>query len=555
MKSFVAALVIALLLLVALLEFYACKRPTDDLDLIVNTDIYKAPVLLRFVNAKSTATKQPGDFNVSITGKNANLVNTGDGGKDFKAVSGFVTLALDPSANPTPEHPVSFMVSADVPGFKRAHQLVTITGEEPADYIVPVQDYSDPAEGTAAIVRTINLENGTVPSQEIMTTSTSAKLSQTATIKIPAGTQVMDADGNVLTSGNLESKIIFYGTGSQEALNSFPGGFVATDVIGQDGKPVENGGTFVTGGFLSVDMKAGSKEVKKFSKPIEVTAQLASDLVNPSTGIPVQAGDTIPIWSLNEETGQWQYESTATVGNSGGKPSVNFSASHLSCWNIDWFCYYWCYGPLSFQISMADPAYRARLWLHLETANGQYLGGIYTNNTWSTPVELYHGFTNKFYWLPGCINLTKLAVYDRYTYRKICETPLFNPCSGGNIVVNIPTGGKPDIVKIKISMKGKCNKKNVTTNLTGWAILYNQANWYDYTSFYIKNGTATLQLPNGGTYTFQTVYGGKIYSTTITLNKTNFTFPAGNGITGTATFDAATNTLTLKGTIQIPNCY
>jgi hypothetical protein len=512
-------------------------------------------VLVRFVNANSTGTNQPDEFDVTISGQDAGLVNTGDGGKDFKAVKGMISLALDPSANPTPDDPVVFMVKANIPGFKRATQLVTITGPEEAEYVVPVQDYSNPAEGTASLIKSTALTNGVVSSAETMTTSTGRRLSKTATIKMAAGTQVRDASGNPISANSLESKVIFYGTDSKEALNSFPGGFVATDVIGPGGNQVPGGGTFVTGGFLSIDMEAGGQEVKEFSQPIEITAGLSNDLVNPVTGTPIQVGDTIPIWSLDEETGQWSYESTSTVTNGPGGPAITFSASHLSCWNIDWFCYYRCPGPLGIKIIMANPAYRARLWLHLETANGQYLGGLYTNSTWSTPVELFHGYQASFAWIPACIPWVKITVFDRYTYKKICETPLFNPCNSPLVNVNIPAQATPDIVTIKINMKGKCANKNVTANLTTWAILFNGASWYDYTIVRITNGKATVRLPNGGNYTFMAIYGGVAYTSTFTLNKTDFTFPAAAGITGNATFDAATNTLTIKGQIQIPNCF
>jgi alpha-tubulin suppressor-like RCC1 family protein len=55
-------------------------------------------------------------------------------------------------------------------------------------------------------------------------------------------------------------------------------------------------------------------------------------------GSPVQLGDVIPFWSLNEATGVWTQEGTGEVVASTGSPTgkaLRATVSHFSWWNID----------------------------------------------------------------------------------------------------------------------------------------------------------------------------------------------------------------------------
>jgi alpha-tubulin suppressor-like RCC1 family protein len=55
-------------------------------------------------------------------------------------------------------------------------------------------------------------------------------------------------------------------------------------------------------------------------------------------GSPVQLGDVIPLWSLNEATGVWTQEGTGEVVASTGSPTgkaLRATVSHFSWWNID----------------------------------------------------------------------------------------------------------------------------------------------------------------------------------------------------------------------------
>src|ERR1700759_2267462 len=92
-------LLVAFLAVIALLLIFAinsCKKPNDHISLLVNeSTLAKAPVILHFANANSASTVQPGDFDVTVSGKDASLVQMDGGGTtNFKASHGFLPLSL-----------------------------------------------------------------------------------------------------------------------------------------------------------------------------------------------------------------------------------------------------------------------------------------------------------------------------------------------------------------------------------------------------------------------------------------------------------------------------
>jgi hypothetical protein len=531
-----------------------CKKPSDNITWSVNTDVFKSPILIRFVNANSSSTVQPKSFTVQISGQDADKVMMGSGGTDFQADNGFLPLALDPSANPSPENPVIFNVYAKIPGFAPVSQTFMVTSDTiPVDHTILALEYAHPADGTAVLQQSTPLSSGVAPAT-ILQTSPAGSMTESSTITIADGTQMLDANSNVINASSLESEIVHFGTATQSSMLAFPGGFNPVDVE-KDGQSIHDV-TFKTGGFLSIKMTAGNSEVKFFSKPITVSAELNSGLINPETDQPVQVGDTIPIWSMNEQTGQWKYETTSTVVLDGsGKISLQFQASHLSCWNIDWWFYAPCRNVLSVTVRITQPNFRPQYELVLVDANEQYLGGLYTDNTWATVVTLYDGLTTIIPRVPN-IGRAKLVVYTRRgdPTSKIAETAFFNPCTAGSVTITINPPAPPQLINVKLFVQGKCTNKKVVANVGAWVFLYKvNAPWWDWKIIYVNRGQANFWLENGATYFVATYYAGGFYTTTGTFNKNDMNFPQENGLGGTATYDANTNTVTAYLTFAL-NC-
>jgi len=544
-----------MLYLLSLCFFTGCKKPDANITWSVDTDVYTSPVLVRFVNANDNSTNQPSNFSVQISGKNANSVVMAGGGTNFQVKNGFLPLELDGSLTPTPANPIIFNVYANIPGFAPISQTFIITTDTvPFDHTILAVEYASPANGTSATIQQTGLTGG-VSAATSISTSTTSTMTETSTISIPDGTQMLDSSGNLINASQLETRVVHFGTATQSSMDAFPGGFNPVDVT-RDGQAVHNV-TFKTGGFLSIKMFAGNGEVKFFSKPITVQAQLNNALINPLTQQPVEVGDTIPIWSMNEQTGQWKYESTATVAmDNSGKLNVQFQASHLSCWNIDWWFYSPCTNALGVTVHIGIPNFRPQYELTLVDVNGQYLGGLYTDDTWATVTTLYDGLTTVIPVVPN-IGQARLVVYTRRgdPTSLIAQTDLFNPCTQGNIVINIVPPAPPKLINVQLYVQGKCTNKNVIANVGAWVFIHKLNDpWYNWKYVFVHKGQASFQLEQGATYYIETYYAGGYYTTQGVFDPNDTNFPTQNGLGGTATYNAATNTVTANISFTL-NCF
>jgi hypothetical protein len=581
-----------LLITLIILAFIGCKKPTEGINLIVSTaSLFKAPVLLHFENANTSSATKPADFNVTIGGKDAALVQMGSGGDNFKASHGFLPLALKAGANPSATNPITFNVRAEIPGFAPVVQNVTITRDTVHVFKVPVIEYSKPVDGTAVLQTQSTIAAGTVTTAVSLSPATTSTLPEKATITIPAGTQVMDANNNVINAAQLKSSIIQYGSGTPAIANIFPGGMSPSNVIGANGAAIPGGVNFVTAGLLSINMTAGTTPVKKFSKPVEIVQELQAGMINFETGTPLKAGDVIPLWSLNEETGQWTAEGNANVSvdAGSGKLVAKYAISHLSGWNLDWA---WSsFGgqnsvirPLVINLIPSQTPWSGNYEVQLQTASGNYLAGLHgyrpeydffeegslvNNYLTYKSIKGKYGFSLPY--VPN-INSAKVVIYDNRNYAKVAESPLFNPTTTGPITLNLTAPAPPEYVNVTASFTGKCNNKSIVTPITGWFELYDATD-FSYTYAYFNNGViysgssdgnsnfnstgnkvgASLKLAVGHQYYIYSYNNSSWYSSGLfTLTKSGFKIPAAsNGLEATTVYTQSTNTLAITGSISI----
>jgi hypothetical protein len=116
--------------------------------------------------------------------------------------------------------------------------------------------------------------------------------------------------------------------------SAFPGSFNPTNVKDENGANL-GAGTFTSLGFIALDMDVNGTPVKQFGgNPTTVTIDISPNILDLDTGNPIQIGDVVPIWSLNETTGEWQREGTSTISGTAANPKVTFTQTHLSQWNM-----------------------------------------------------------------------------------------------------------------------------------------------------------------------------------------------------------------------------
>lgn len=537
---------------------WACKTNiTDNININFNTAIYKSPTLIRFVNANSASSVQPGNFTVGITGKDAGKVVMETGGTNFKTVDGFLQLALLRNVSPTIDNPVTFNVSVAEESFAPISQTIIITDTTSRIKIIPLIEYANPAEGTSSVIGTASLTNGVSGLQKIVTPITGS-VTETTTITIPQGTAMKDASGNTIHASSLKTSVVYFNAVSPTSLSAFPGGLSPTNIIG-----ITGGGDFITAGLASIKMNAGGTEVKKFSSPINVSMQVNSELINPMNNVPYIKGDTIPIWSMDDATGQWKYESTGTMTpDNNNKLYVSFAASHLSSWNLDYIrSGSSCNNPLKYTIRTSDgssiptgyysivlgtsnyaPKFKNGYW---EFYGNGYIGqGFYKSS-------IYDGFTDLIYRLPteSSVQIWVLNQTNGTSFK----SGNISPCSGGNNIINV-TRNLPPVITVNISATALCTTKNVTALLNGWFYLSKRSSsWPEWQYVYVKNGQASFQLEDGVSYNVLAIDpgNGRRASTTGTFSSTMTGSFSDDGLSAAGSYDAVKKVYNLTLTKKV----
>lgn len=154
---------------------------------------------------------------------------------------------------------------------------------------------------------------------------------QGASVTVLPGSFV-DADGNAV-SGNIDVTITPVNTGDITIFPSFPGEFSGIEEMTGAQTPIATLGTveytFTQGG---APLQLASGQTAQIDMPLWTT-------INPQTGNSVEAGDSIPLWSLNEGTGIWEQEGSGTVVFNLDSPTglvLRATVSHFTWWNIDY---------------------------------------------------------------------------------------------------------------------------------------------------------------------------------------------------------------------------
>lgn len=184
--------------------FNGCKNPAEGIKITTTSGFLKNQMLIQFVNAKESSSKQPATFELTISGKNANGIYTSGGKKQLIVYNGVITLAMLESVQPSESNPIEFNIYAKPEGFSPVSKTFVITRDEPSEHIITLVDYNDPSEGTASLVSTINLNpNGSIPETKIVIPTT-PETPLKSEVKVKEGTNFISVDGDTLKGDNLK---------------------------------------------------------------------------------------------------------------------------------------------------------------------------------------------------------------------------------------------------------------------------------------------------------------------------------------------------------------
>ncbi|WP_160069172.1 astroprincin family protein [Sphingobacterium bovisgrunnientis] len=549
MKISTKYILIALIAIISA-TFYTCKNPFNGIEIITDGDLYgNSPTGVVFINANELNPTPVGDFNVTISGQDAGKVMNDLGKKDFKVVGGILSLVLEDGVKPTKANPIQFHISGELTGYVPISQTITLDHDSVSVFVVRMVQYRNLPEGTAAVVaNNTTLAAGATTATKTITLPSSATKPEQTNIVLQTGTQFLTESGAPISGGTLTSNIVQYSASSPKALEAFPGGLSAQNLVDANGSKI-NAGSFVTAGFVAIDMKVGNQAVKKFSKPLKIDMELSSQIINPTTGVAIKAGDQIPVWSLDESKGVWQREGMSTVATNNGKLMASFDVPHLSYWSLNFFT----------QNCTQD----TRLTINANAAAANRQFGLRIVNQSGQPVSTAEDLTYTMKSGANTITLTnmpnysvKAEVYDKATGQKAAESAFFNPCSNQGVAITL-NASSDDIVNVVLDLIGKCPSKKAQVLPSSNIPLYKintQGQKEFVQSVRVTNGKGELKLINNTKYFLEVSFDGKKKSSEFNFNKSDTKLPAQNGLTGNVTYNSGTNTATLKAEFVIPNC-
>lgn len=503
---------------------------TDGVVLNISTDIFTVPASLQFVDANPDLAEAPDGLNVRIEGPGRDLIYSTDGKRNPQPVDGFLEIALDKEQEISPENPLSLTFIAEAPGYLRTVQNVVLYDTSFQFISVNMIKLDDLPNGVSMQTGTAALDAGSLPSDTAFITPLTPGKQEAAAIRLREGTRPLDGDGNAL-SGELSVQMLHFDNRSPESLNAFPGGFEATNVLGPDGQAMDPV-TFVTAGFLAIDMFVGNREVKQFSQPVEVEVGINPQTVDPETGALVRAGDRIPVWSLDDETGQWAHEGEAVISaNSGGQLFATFEITHLSWWNIDYFYSDRCTSrnpvtvTLASNYTAADAPYAIARFVNTQT--GGQLGGL-------RYLRLVDGQQFRLYNIPRDrnIRLQFLSSFSYYCREVIYGAAAFTTVCGGEFTANVRNFTPSNPLTVQARLSGICERAGADVLIKPYALIYYRPADCPYWSYLtsVYNGYFfTNRLQRDRRYDFRVYYGGRRYafadvpvqSTTITTDDYN----------------------------------
>lgn len=499
-------------LAIILTLFIGCKKnPLDGVILTLNTDI--SPVVYSIqvfdANPDNTITESE-NFSVKITGKDAASIFTLDGTKNFKFTKGFLSIMVKPGITPSASKPLQFSVVVRYRNYLKTTIPVFLTKPQKGMVKVPIINTVNPPKGVTVTNTVVSTNtSGALDNDVKIQTPISAEKKETAEINIPKNTQFFDASGKPIT-GNINVQLVHFDNRNSQSLASFPGGFTANNVTDAANSSLGNG-LFQTAGFVALEMGTDNQEVESFSQPVQVKIGVNSELKDPSSNQPIQAGNKIPSWSFNSETAEWKQIGDASVSFDAttNSYSADFFTSRRSWYNFDYF-FRSCTIETQVQLNYTGEENYCKYFIEFENSRFDYYS--YTQPTFT---DLYDGKIITLPWGLPANESIRIRFVNPYTDEEIGVTPYFSSCYGlYTYDVNYQTNN----TEFEFSIYGKCPVNDRIFRPSGW--IYYQAqgsNEWNILGFMSNGRIATRALEAGKTYSVGTNNAGQFYSTEVTM--------------------------------------
>jgi len=337
-------LLVPLLMAAGLLN--SCSKVEDGLSSIIwqiNFDLITTTWDVQFIDA---ATGQSIGFNnedqvqVTVSGSDQKNILDLAGIRQpvFYSTKGVLALALHPERlSPEAQDPVKFVLHARHPGYFPAEipVLTYKTGINPIKVYL-VNRHQSP-ENVDILIPTMagRLVDGRLT--DSLTIYTSANM---ASLQMSSGTEVLDNTGEKL-DGNLTFSFSYWEGGTTNGIKTLPGGQVASDASGNAGL------IYLACGIFSGITDQNGKAASRISGKSSCTALISRTVYNPSTKTRLTAGESVPVWKMNPETGILESKGTTTLLAFQNKLMATFEIGSPGLFILGWINGNLCPSPLT----------------------------------------------------------------------------------------------------------------------------------------------------------------------------------------------------------------
>lgn len=501
------------------------KNPAEGLEVRIKNITRTTYITVKFVDA-ATGELVTSDVNINFTGdaKGKVITSSNTPVSSLTAKQGIASFSLADDLVPSAQSPIKLNLVCKSTGYLNSSKPLKVYESGTTNFQVVLTNTTNTPSGVVSQSQGFGSANGSGgTASDINISVKENNTGANAAIKVPAGTQLLDGNGNPLT-GDIETRLTYFNPIDESSTNAFPGGF-SVDVKDSDGQ-MRNGG-FVTAGFVAVDMTVGGTDVEGFSgSGLSIAMEIPQGTNNPEKGRDVQVGDVIPLWSYDEDAGEWKFEKNVTVetitapsaGMSvmNGKMGITIEGiSHLSYFNLDWFEWY------------SSTCYQGATLRLRNTAGGCFSVTVKVmDNTTGNPASYWSTHTFKGIGQDNIDIFNSVAnrpvtiqVFDSFSNVKLAEKIIDNLCEQG--IVEIPfnqTTSSYQSVTINLTIKCDSQSDNPVglspdgfplwarkiTASGGW-----NGSWFEIGSF--QDGSLTSCLEIGAYYEFAVEYDGEYY--------------------------------------------
>jgi hypothetical protein len=491
--------------------------PTKNIAVIFNTLSINTNISVNLVDAATGvsigSTSQAVTVNLAFSGPGAaHIVSSLDEPITSLSINrGIGTFGVSSSFTPSTQNPVMATIQASSSGYQTTSYPINIQSTGSSVFTIRMVKISAPPAGasTAPSTPVPTSSGGTTTSTTTTTTGTEPTSGGSAGLTITTGTTIKDASGKPVT-GNLTANVTYISGTNNTSNGSLPTGLSVG--VTDNGQTTQ--GYIQPAAFASFTVSNQSGQLaKNFDPAISLSFTVSGTTINPITGVAIKDGDTVPIYSFNDATQDWTFETNSTaVSNGSGDFTLSFQASHLSFWLSGWILSGGkvCTNTITLNITGGFSTLLLKLKAGGQTILEQNAGsGSYTFRNLTLPKSV--PVTIEAYSLLDC----PPSLVGSTTVNDLCATNTVSLNASNSSYVNVDV----DVTAI-------CPHKSPVLEVkpSGYDIwIISPCGNIDLGS--ISNGHITLGgLKMGSSYTFGMVYKNTLYTQDHTVDATSYNF-------------------------------